>query len=82
MINERAMLRRFCVLQQFPDVPANIQSDYAKILILARRTDELARRYRGMREEMMSSARSLDSQLDQLWSPLEIDAARSRAMRR
>jgi hypothetical protein len=66
MINERAMLRRFSVLQQFPDVPPSIQSHYADILSLAKRADELAQQHRRIQNQMKSSARSLDGELDGL----------------
>ena len=81
MVNESVMLRRFSVLQQLPDVPVSIQSHYADTLVLARRADQLARLYEHVRDDLMFSARALEAKLEQLWSPPEIAAARSRVTR-
>jgi hypothetical protein len=82
MVNEQTMLHKYALLQQLPDVPASIQSHYAEVLTLARRADQLARQCEHTKSEMHSSAVSLDSAMERVWSQMELAIARTAKSKR
>ena len=77
MVNEQTMLHKYALLQQLSDVPTNIKSLYAELLISARRADQLARQYRQAEIEMHYSAISLDNAIERTWSQMQLAAVRS-----